>query len=762
MFTDIVNSTKLKGLMPGETSGERQDNFHDQIKLPHARIIHACVQKRNGVIVEGTGDGFFIAFPDAELGVLCGLEIQEKLKEANIQTPDGPLQVRIGLNSGQATPTASGYTASAADKAARVQSQAAPGFVLLSYETHGLVVGNIPTLAFAEIGKFDLKGLGTMPLYQPSRLGQQPSEAVANAYRQHIIDRFGKLTLYSLSSDQPIAVDLEQVFVKLTATESQIVRDFRVEDIPVLNGSLFSQDLWGSSSRKSTLEDEKRRQAGILPPVQTLVTLTLTEALRAHAHLAIIGAPGAGKTTALKWLALAYARRQFKERLELDGEMLAKEQDRLPLFVALRDFNRFLDCLEKTDGLPSPLPSALLARHLQEYYATHVSHLNLPGDFFLRALATGKALVLLDGMDEVAVANKRTRAAEFVATCVRAYPGCRFVLTSRPRGYENDCRTHLAALCSECRVRDFDDADIAAFAENWYLAVTLAREGDNPTARDKAKSAAQTLQAAVQQERVRPLAANPLLLSILALIHQRGVGLPQRRVELYQECTEFLLGYWDQVRGGDTGRELASLGGLTRQEKCALLEPVALWIHERGEKGAGVSRKELESKLAEQFHDRFGDEDARAQQRAKEFVDIIEQRAGLLVERELDTFAFTHLTFQEFLAARALSGRANYIKETLKHLLDPWWREVHLLEVAHLSSPNTRRSCEETQKLLLAIRGTRVWLKDDPHEHLLFAFQALCDVGPLGGMALRQADGCLSGFCARCGAGGRAVGGGAG
>lgn len=29
MFTDIVNSTKLKGLMPGETSGERQDNFHD-------------------------------------------------------------------------------------------------------------------------------------------------------------------------------------------------------------------------------------------------------------------------------------------------------------------------------------------------------------------------------------------------------------------------------------------------------------------------------------------------------------------------------------------------------------------------------------------------------------------------------------------------------------------------------------------------------------------------------------------------------------
>ncbi len=42
-----------------------------------------------------------------------------------------------------------------------------------------------------------------------------------------------------------------------------------------------------------------------------------------------------------------------------------------------------------------------------------------------------------------------------------------------------------------------------------FFELTLVREGDNPTARDKAENAAKNLQAAVKQERVRPLAANP-------------------------------------------------------------------------------------------------------------------------------------------------------------------------------------------------------------------------------------------------------------
>ena len=724
MFTDIVNSTLMKGKMSEETSGKRDDAFHHSIKVPHEKIIFASLAEHGGKVIEGTGDGYFIAFEDPEEAVLCAVEIQERLTATAIPTPLGPLQVRVGVHSGRAKPHGTAYTASAADKAARVQSKVEGGLVFLSAETHVLVTGKITTLAFTEVGEFDLKGLGTFPLYQAFRSGKNPVAAVEDKYHQHLIDRFGKLSLYSLSSDQPIAVDLEQVFVKLTTTEKQTLseRDLYPDD---LTEELATKDRTTVPQSEGTADIPPFHWFRAPQPVQeTTVTLTLPAAVRAHAHLAIIGAPGAGKTTALKWLALAYARRQVKERLELD-------EDRLPLFVTLRDFNRFLDNLEKSAGLPGQLPPGLLARHLQEYYAEHVAHLHLPADFFIRALATGRALVLLDGLDEVAVAAKRARAAEFVVACVRAYPGCRFVLTSRPRGYENDCRTHLAVLCSECRVRDFDDDDIAAFSRNWYLAVTVARAGDNPTTRDQAESAAKNRQAAVKQERVRPLAANPLLLSILALIHQKGVGLPQRRVELYQECTEFLLGYWDATRGGDVGRELAELGGWNSNVRRKLLEPIALWMQGRGENRTQVHRDELIPKLAEQFGRYFVGTPEQSTLRAEEFVNVITLRTGLLLPKEENVFEFAHPTFREYFAACAMMARKDYISALLAHLHDPWWNEVHLLGIGHIGTGQDDFVRERVQTTLEAIRNARSWLESDLHRDLLFAFHALSDVGPL-------------------------------
>ncbi len=168
MFTDIVGSTDMKGRMPGNTSSERQEAFHRDIKDPHTAIISQCLAARNGIIVEGTGDGHFIAFADAEAAVLCGVEIQERLKIAAIPTPLGPLQIRVGLNSGSATPIGQNYTSSAADKAARVQSSAEPGTVYLSNETHGLVHGKIRNISTNSSGMHDLKGIGSEELFVAS------------------------------------------------------------------------------------------------------------------------------------------------------------------------------------------------------------------------------------------------------------------------------------------------------------------------------------------------------------------------------------------------------------------------------------------------------------------------------------------------------------------------------------------------------------------------------------------------------------------
>ena len=171
MFTDIVGSTDMKGSMPGVTTAERQDAFLQQVKAPHEAIIKELVGKHGGCVVEGTGDGFFIAFGDAEQAVLCGVVIQQRMGAAKIFTPSGILQIRIGLSSGQAKPAANGYTASAADKAARVQAKANPGQVYLSHETHSLIANKVRGISTASAGIHTLKGIPDGELFVASADG---------------------------------------------------------------------------------------------------------------------------------------------------------------------------------------------------------------------------------------------------------------------------------------------------------------------------------------------------------------------------------------------------------------------------------------------------------------------------------------------------------------------------------------------------------------------------------------------------------------
>jgi class 3 adenylate cyclase len=165
MFTDIVGSTNMKSKMPGATSGERQENFRQKIKEPHDAIITERVSARGGRMIKSTGDGFFVAFADAEKAVLCAVEIQQRINEASIFTPDGVLQIRIGLNSGQANPVSNDYTASAADKAARVENKATCGQVYLSRETHELICGKVRGISTASAGNHDLKDVACEELF---------------------------------------------------------------------------------------------------------------------------------------------------------------------------------------------------------------------------------------------------------------------------------------------------------------------------------------------------------------------------------------------------------------------------------------------------------------------------------------------------------------------------------------------------------------------------------------------------------------------
>lgn len=542
------------------------------------------------------------------------------------------------------------------------------------------------------------------------------TKELATLYRRYLIDRYGKLTFYSATADAPLAVDLERVFVTLSVMSKRVI----VRPAPI---SLSLNEGVISSEPREPFPGSVSQVLAPERPEESSGVMSTSEALQSGDVLVAIGAPGSGKTTLLKYLALTFARDQAQERLGL-------KEKRLPIFVTLRDFNRFLD--EQT--LPT-LDALVLPRFLSSHFREVAPHLNLVQAFFAYQLKQGKCIVLFDGLDEVADPVKRGRVAEALATCIRKYDNNRFVVTARPRGYEGEARKQLSRLAAECIIRDFDDVDRAAFARSWYEAVTRDRLGDTPVARAEAHRQAEDLLRTIHADaRVQRLSHNPLLLSVLAMVHQRGVGLPQRRAELYDECTDLLLGYWDQTKGGEAARELATLGELSRSEKRALLEPIALWFHERGESGLEVDKTELEQQITRQFVETFGDNESKARNRAALFLRVIDERAGLLVERETGVYVFAHLTFQEYLAARAIADREDYIEYTLRHLHEPWWREVLLLEVGHLSDVRHfgRRARKLTSDLIRAIRQAGSKGENVAKRDLLFATRCVCDTGNLG------------------------------
>ncbi|NER20646.1 MAG: NACHT domain-containing protein [Symploca sp. SIO1C2] len=103
--------------------------------------------------------------------------------------------------------------------------------------------------------------------------------------------------------------------------------------------------------------------------------------------LVILGNPGIGKTTLMSYFAVMLARKQ-PEKLGLTAQV-----DWLPILLRIRDLAR--------------VPDMGILEFIEQFTQKHLSVATLPTGFFEHWLQEGKALILLDGLDEVANPAKR-------------------------------------------------------------------------------------------------------------------------------------------------------------------------------------------------------------------------------------------------------------------------------------------------------------------------------------------------------------------
>jgi HEAT repeat protein len=416
---------------------------------------------------------------------------------------------------------------------------------------------------------------------------------------------------------------------------------------------------------------------------------------RGKQRAVLLGAPGSGKSTLLNYFALRCC-----------PQMLVGQQvdDKLPIVVRIRDW-----ILQ---------PELGLLAYLRWYAETNLAVKDLPTGFFEHWLERGQALILLDGLDEVPDEALRRRVVEQIETFLSLYGENAVVITSRPAGYRWDFFD--ATEFPHYTLEPFDDKQIAEFIDHWYTSRIA----------DKAKAErwkADLRKALKGKDRIQQLAKNPLLLTIIALIHRYQAALPRQRYKLYEKAVETLLTSWDS--GKDSGKEIRLfeqvLQYLKPDDLLYVLKKLAYWIHTQGstadaEGGTLIDQADLIRQLSQDIKGLKGCKPHEAKAEAERFVDFIQKRTGLVNEQGRECYAFVHKTFQEYLTAEEIydqfeEGEDEIIQTHIqRYLHHQHWREVLLLLVSKLKK---KRAADAIRSIYEASSEYEQWL----HRDLRFA-----------------------------------------
>lgn len=346
-------------------------------------------------------------------------------------------------------------------------------------------------------------------------------------------------------------------------------------------------------------------------------------------HVVILGHPGAGKTTSMKYL----AHQILSNVKSIDFN--------IPIVIRLRELRKkkiktidaehlvtihLLEKLLEITGIQIYLKTSKDEVDDYKLVDSLFFETNLPliKKILIPFIDSLKALIILDGLDEVSINNKE-RIVQQTRELTLRLSNSKIILTSRTGDFNYDIENTI-----EYEISPLSKSQIQEFSTKWLVSEEKSRE----------------FYSQILNSPFADTAIRPLTLAHLCTIFDRYKKIPEKPKTIYRKVVNLLIEEWDIQRSVTRDSRYSKFEIDRKFEFICNLSYYLTTKHQ-----ATVFNHTDFVNAYRNICDNFNLPD----DEASKVADEIEAHTGLLFQSSYEKFEFAHKSIQEYLAAEHLA-----------------------------------------------------------------------------------------------------------
>jgi hypothetical protein len=329
-------------------------------------------------------------------------------------------------------------------------------------------------------------------------------------------------------------------------------------------------------------------------------------------HIALLGQPGSGKTTSMKHLC---------QSILLDDKFFPELFD-FPILLQLKDYNRLPKSSDSKKCIIFNSLFDLLGLKVETKDSQDEEQIrNIKEKVVTEVLNNIKALVILDGFDELQFYNRRETIIHEIGQLVKTVESSRIIITSRTADFHYSLeKLSVYELCP------LNDIQIQHFAHKWL----------------KNNDSADRFLLAIRNSPFYDTTIRPLTIAHLCAIFERVDKIPDKPKTVYKKIINLLLEEWDEQKNV---RRQSLYSGFEIDRKFEFLASLA-FILTTSKFNVSFSKQDIENA----YFKIYQDFDLQKSEAIK-VVSELESHTGLFIQAGYHQYEFAHKSLQEYLTA---------------------------------------------------------------------------------------------------------------